>query len=99
MDELPVIAELLRPSVQVVDRALGNADPGAVHATARRVFEPRPPSRPDFENMIPGSQPQLFVTVVELPDGRDIERLRITRVNALRVAGRLGIKETEEKLR
>src|SRR6266568_937206 len=97
MYELPVIAEFLGPTIQIIDRGLGDGDPGALDAAAGCVFEPCPPTRPDFENMISRFQPQLLVTVVELPNRRDVQCFRSTCEDALRVARRLGVQEAEEE--
>src|SRR5690349_9379900 len=43
MDELPVVSELLRPAIQIIDRSLRDGDPGTMHASARRIFKPCTP--------------------------------------------------------
>src|SRR5690348_8529469 len=99
MDELPVVSELLRPTIQIGDRSLRNGDPGTMHAAARRVFKPCTPSWSDLQNVVARFQPQLFETVVKLPVRRDIERLRGISEDPLRVARRLGVKEAQEEFR
>ncbi len=99
IDEFPIEAEFLPPAGQVIDGNLGDRYAGAVDAAPRGVFHPRPPTRPDFENMVARLELAFFIAVVELAQRRDIERLVGAFIHALRVAGCLGIEEAQKEFR
>ena len=98
-DQLPVEAEALALVGQIVDGNLGDGDARAFHAPARGIFHPGAPAGTDLQDMVAGLQLQFLEAIVELAQGRDVEGLVRRFIDALGVAGSLGIEKAQEEIR